>query len=291
MIEGQFAYVFGVGMVAAFNPCGFAMLPAYLAYFIEVDGHENEATSSLPAIIRALKVGAAMTAGFVVVFTLAWLVIDGLSGAFQDHLSWVTMVIGVGLFALGLSFALGKEVYLRLPHLDRGTESRELGSMFVFGISYALASLSCTIPTFLAAVAFTFDSESFVSGLWALVAYALGMGLVITFLTVCVALAKQGIINRMRGFLPYVGRVAGVLLMIAGAYMVWYGWWEEQTLSNNDVAEGPVGFVTDLSGTVTTWIDQMGAVRLGLLLAGLLAIPLVLAWGWRASRPQVPGNG
>jgi cytochrome c biogenesis protein CcdA len=291
VIEGQFAYVFGVGMVAAFNPCGFAMLPAYLAYFIEVDGHEAESTRSFPAIIRALKVGAAMTAGFVVVFTLAWLVIDGLSGAFQDHLSWVTMVIGVGLFALGLSFALGKEVYLRLPHLDRGTESRELGSMFVFGISYALASLSCTIPTFLAAVAFTFDNESFISGLWALVAYALGMGLVITFLTVCVALAKQGIINRMRGFLPYVGRVAGVLLMIAGAYMVWYGWWEEQTLANNDVAEGPVGFVTDLSGSVTTWIDQMGAVRLGLLLAGLLAIPLVLAWGWRASRPQAPDHG
>ena len=67
--------------------------------------------------------------------------------------------------------------------------------------------------------------------------------------------------------------------------MVWYGWWEEQTLSGNETPEGPVGWVTDLSSDVTTWVQETGPVRLGLLLAGLLAVVVVVAWGWRASRP------
>jgi cytochrome c biogenesis protein CcdA len=282
VIQGEFAYAFGLGLLAAFNPCGFAMLPAYLAFFLEVDNTES---STFDSVVRALKVGSVMTAGFVMVFTAAWLVIDFAWSGFQDHLSWATMVIGLLMVGLGAVYALGKEVNLHLPHFERGGETRELRSMFLFGISYAVASLSCTIPLFMAAVAGTFDDESFVSGLASLAMYGIGMGVVITFLTVCLATARQGVVRHMRKVLPYVGRIAGVLLMIAGAYMAWYGWWEEQTLANNDVAEGPVGLVTGWSYDVYDWINDVGAVRLGLALTGLTAMVLVLAWGFRASRP------
>jgi cytochrome c biogenesis protein CcdA len=295
VIEGEFAYVFGVGMVAAFNPCGFAMLPAYLAYFTEVDGEgpdgEPVAEDSLRAVLRALRVGAVMTAGFVLVFTIAWLIIDGISGTFQDHLSWVTMGIGLALVVIGVAYLLGKELRLPLPHLEKGGDSRELRSMFLYGVSYALASLSCTIPTFMTAVALTFDDESFVSGLTALAIYGLGMGLVVTFLTVCLALAKHGVVRQMRRVLPYISRIAGGLLVVAGLYMIWYGWWEEQTLAGNETPAGPVSWVTDLSGEVTTWVRETGPVRLGLLLAGLLAVVVVVAWGWRASRPRPVTTG
>lgn len=287
MIDGSFAYVFGLGMFAAFNPCGFAMLPAYLAYFTGAEASvEDESPDTFRAVLRALAVGATMTAGFIAVFAIAGTAIETVSGAFQEHLSWVTMIIGLLLFGLGLAYLLGKEVYLRLPHLDRGGDSRELRSMFVFGVSYALASLSCTIPVFLAVIPATFENESFVSGVASFVVYGLGMGLVITFLTVCIALARQGVVRHLRRVLPYVGRVAGLLLMLAGAYMVWYGWWEEQTLSNNEVAEGPVGLVTTWSGNVETWIREFGALRLGLIMASTLGIIVVLTWGWRASRPR-----
>jgi hypothetical protein len=51
------------------------------------------------------------------------------------------------------------------------------------------------------------------------------------------------------------------------------------------VPEGPVDWVTDWSRSVSQWIRDVGAVRLGLLLGGVTAIVLVLAWGWRSSRP------
>lgn len=282
MISGEFTYVFAVGMVAAFNPCGFAMLPAYLAYFTGVEDTDPDPFRS---VTRALAVGAAMTIGFVAVFAVAGMLISWVSGAFREWLPWVTIVIGIALVVLGLVYATGREVYLRLPHLEAGTQSRSLASMVLFGISYALASLSCTIPTFLVAVSQTFEEENIISGVTAFVVYALGMGVVITFVTVCVALAKQGVVGQLRRVLPYVGRVAGVLLVIAGAYMTWYGWWEQQVQQGEDVASGPTAWVTDWSGDVQTWIEDFGSLRLGLVLAGLVGIVLVLSWGWRASRP------
>ncbi len=34
MSADKLAYAFAVGMAAAINPCGFALLPAYLAYYL-----------------------------------------------------------------------------------------------------------------------------------------------------------------------------------------------------------------------------------------------------------------
>lgn len=285
MIEGQFAYVFGVGMVAAFNPCGFAMLPAYLAFFT---GVEDDRSDTFVAVLRALLVGAVMTLGFVTVFAGAGMIIEWVSGEFQAQLWWITMLIGIGLTAIGTAALVGRDIILRLPHLERGGDSRALRSMFLFGVSYAIASLGCTIPTFLVAVSRSFRSESFVSGLASFVVYALGMGVVITFVTVCVALAKHGLVNHMRRVLPYVGRIAGGLLVLAGLYTVWYGWWERR--ADDPGADGPVTWVTNWSSSVSTWINDVGAVRLGLLLAGVTAIVAVLTWGWRASRAPAPGT-
>ena len=37
---------FAAGMVSTINPCGFAMLPAYLSYFLGLEGKGGEATAS-----------------------------------------------------------------------------------------------------------------------------------------------------------------------------------------------------------------------------------------------------
>ena len=51
---------FAAGMVPTVNPCGFAMLPAYLGYFIGLDdGHVDRAE----AVRRALVIGGVVSAG------------------------------------------------------------------------------------------------------------------------------------------------------------------------------------------------------------------------------------
>ncbi len=52
------------GMLAAFNPCGFALLPGYLALFLA----DAQGAGRSTAIRRAIAISASLTAGFVAIF-------------------------------------------------------------------------------------------------------------------------------------------------------------------------------------------------------------------------------
>lgn len=286
MLEGPFALAFGAGMVATINPCGFAMLPAYLSYFL---GSGDDTGERGPGVGRAAVVGAAVTLGFVAVFAIAGTIISNLSRALLDYIPYVTVVIGIGLVALAIAMLFGFEPALRLPKLEKGTGSREFGSMFVFGVSYAVASLGCTIGPFLSVTATTFRHQSFLSGVATFVVYGLGMGVVVVSLTVYTALARTGLVRRLRRAMPYVNRVAAGLLLLSGAYVSYYGIYEIRADRSDDVVQDPVvEYFTELQGRATTWVQQTGALRLGIFLA---AVTLTLAgtvWAARRSRRSTP---
>jgi cytochrome c-type biogenesis protein len=91
MIDAPLAFAFTAGMVATVNPCGFAMLPAYLSYFIGLEDGGEDARGS---VARALVVGVAVSAGFLAVFGVAGLLITAGIRSFIDYLPWVAIVIG-----------------------------------------------------------------------------------------------------------------------------------------------------------------------------------------------------
>jgi len=276
-MNSAIAYAFGVGMVATFNPCGFAMLPAYLSYFLGLENTRGIDDRADATVLRALAVGASMTAGFVVVFGVLGLVLDPILSSVIDKLPWLTIVLGVVLVVLGIRLLMGREITLRLPKVSRGPEGRELGSVFVFGISYALVSLSCTLSLFIAAISTVIDQQNFLVGMGAFVAYALGMGLVLIILTLAIALARQGIIGKMRGVLPHINRISGVLLVLAGLYVTYYGWYELRVLNGNTSGGGIAGWIFDLNGRITQWINETGPTRIGLILGLVIGVIVFVA--------------
>ena len=274
MLEGPFDLAFGAGMVATINPCGFAMLPAYLSYFLGV-GDEVDAAER--GLARAAVVGAAVTAGFIVVFAVAGTVISNLSRALLDYVPYVTVIIGIALVGLAVAMIIGFEPSLRLPKLDRGAGSRELGSMFVFGVSYAIASLGCTIGPFLSVTATTFRHQSFVSGVATFMVYGLGMGVVVISLTMYTALARNGLVRWLRRAMPYVNRLAASLLLLSGAYVAYYGVYEIRADRSAAVVRDPVvEYFIDLQGRASTWVQDVGALRLGVMLVAIVVVIAVL---------------
>lgn len=143
--------------------------------------------------------------------------------------------------------------------------------MALFGASYATVSLSCTLPVFLAAVSTTFEQASIVAGLAVFLAYAAGMGVVLTGLAMAVVLARQSLVRRLRAAVPYAQRASGVLLAVAGAYVAWFGWVELRVAAGADPGAGPVAVVERLSSSVSGWITDVGPLRLGLVLLILAA--------------------
>jgi cytochrome c biogenesis protein CcdA len=281
MIDAPLAYAFGVGMVATVNPCGFAMLPAYLSFFLGLEGSDDARTT----VFEALAVGATITAGFVAVFGLLGVVFTAFSVSVQSTieswLPWVTIVLGIVLVILGIQLLRGRTLTMTLPTFGSGAHDRRLVSVFLFGVSYALVSLSCTIPLFLAVVSTTFTTANFVSGLATYLAYALGMGVVLVALTVALALARRSLVRSIRRALPYVYRVSGGLLLLAGAYLAYYGWYELRVNNGDTSAGGPADVVFRLNGSISDWVQQTGPLRIGIVLAALTGVAIALVMGSR----------
>ena len=277
MVDAPIAAAFTAGMVATVNPCGFAMLPAYLGYFLGIDrGDEDQASASLG---RALVVGGVVSAGFLALFALAGMVVSWTSLAVGEWTPWLTVVIGVVLVAVGLAFVAGWEPKLALPRLDQGGRTRGLWSMFVFGLSYAVASLSCTIGPFAAVVATTFSRASVASGVATFVAYGLGMAGLLMVLTVTLALARQGLLAGLRAALPYVTRISGVIMVVAGAYLSWYGVYEIRLIQRGEqvATRGPGDAVTRWSTDASSWLDGRDPLQVALVAALVIsAVVLVV---------------
>ncbi|MBN2622561.1 MAG: cytochrome c biogenesis protein CcdA [Acidimicrobiales bacterium] len=268
--DQAWAYYLGLGMVATVNPCGFAMLPAYLSYFLGLDDAEAEVPRA--GVARAMRVAGAVAAGFLAVFALAGTAVKLTSLPVYETMPWISIVIGLALFALGLAMLFGFELNVRLPKLDRGGRERTVGSMFVFGVSYAIASIGCTLPLFLGAVAGTMSNDSIVEGVLVFAVYGLGMTLVLLALTVGMALARTSIVRALRRVQPYIGRVSGGLVALAGAYVAYYGWLETRLGQAGAVPGSNItDVVTGWSSDATEWINDVGSVRIGVVVAVLLA--------------------
>lgn len=265
------ALALAAGLVAAFNPCGFAMLPAYLTLLIS-----DEGPSRSGPVRRALGLSAAMTAGFVTVFGLFGLVITPLAVSVGRYLPWVTVVIGVALLGLGVWLLSGRELLVRTPGLATGRVTASPISLYGYGLSYAVASLSCTAGPFLAITSAALTSDGVLGGMAVFVAYGVGMGLVVALLSLAVALARAAAVARLRRLLPYVSRISGALLVLAGAYVAYYGWYELRVFSGAATEDPVIGAATAVQGAVTGWLQSVGVTWIALALAVLVAVTLGL---------------
>jgi len=240
-------------MWATVNPCGFALLPAYLTAFVGLESH----TSRARAVARALAVSMVLTAGFVTVFGLIGIVFGSAVNRVLDHAPWITITAGLVVVALGVWLLLGHEMSLSLPKLDRGGTDARLVSMYLFGVSYAIASLSCSILVFTGVTAAA-ASANFVSRLVAFVLFGIGMGLVIAVLTVSVALARTEVVAHFRRAAPMINRVAGVLTVLAGLYVVYYGWYEYRLRTPGNEDDPVVGKALDIQTRLQRLMPNVG---------------------------------
>lgn len=273
-------------MVAALNPCGFAFLPGYLGLVI---AGSSDAPSRSAALARAGAATVAMSAGFVTVFGLFGLVISPLIASVPKYLPFATVLIGLGLIGLAIWLLAGKEVPMMLPRLSGGAPTARLRSMYGYGLGYAVASLSCTVAPFLAVISTTFKQGSVITGVLAFIAYAVGMAITVGVAALAVALAGSSAAGTIRRILPHVGRIAGVIVLLTGLYVTYYGYYEIRLFFTD---AGPNDSIIEAAASVQSWlarrVDTLGVWPLLAALAVLAGV----AMGWRllSRRRRTPGS-
>ncbi len=265
-MEAPLLLALTAGMLGAVNPCGFAMLPAYLSLLVA------GAADTRGAIRRALTAAGALTLGYVVVFGAFGLALAPLAGWLRPRLPWFTVGLGLLLVVLGGWLLAGRRLPTPRPLARAPRLTRTLPSMVLFGMAYAAASLGCAIAPFLATVVTSLQAGSTLRGLALFGAYALGMGLVVAVAALGVALVRGEVVARLRGAGAWVPRLSGLVLLLAGGYVAWYGWYEARLAAGRrDALTDPV--VTAAAG-IQRWlanaVDAAGPATLVALLAALL---------------------
>ncbi len=283
-VELPLALALVAGAVAAVNPCGFALLPAYLTLLL-AQSADGTAPGARGQVIRAVRFSLAMTAGFVAVFGAFGAVIAQLSLSIERYLPVVTLAIGVVLLALGAWLLRGGHLPgIRLFGRIGSAPGSSLGSQALYGVAFAAASLSCTVGPFLAVTGTAARTGDTAGVLLTFVVYALGMGSVVTVLAVAVALARGSLVHRLRSATPVIERLSGALLVVAGAYVAWFAWFEIRVLSGRTTSDPIIDAAGVVQSQLSQFIAGLGPIVLTLIAAMLVAGIAVLALGGRRRR-------
>ena len=241
-------FAFAAGMVATVNPCGFAMLPAYVSTFLGSD----EGDEAPAGVVTGLRVGIAVTIGVLVVFSIVGFLLSFGLQQLIDFVPWAALVIGALLFGLGIAVLRGYHLTARVISVKK-RRGRSFVAMTGFGVAFGTASISCTLPIFLAVVGLSTRSSNVISGWSVFVSYAVGMGVVLTAIAVALATSREVLVVRMRNILPYVERIGGWLLVVSGLFIMYY-WGVLLSINpgQESILYRPISFV----GGVSAWFTN-----------------------------------
>ena len=125
---------------------------------------------------------------------------------------------GLGLWLLVTHRTLGVMAASRVTI----SPQRNLRNVFMFGVVYAIGSLSCTLPIFLVVIGSSIASQGLLVSFAQFMGYALGMGVILIAATIGAALFRGAVAKVLRRVVPYVHRTSAWFLVGAGAYLVYY---------------------------------------------------------------------
>ncbi len=276
---------FTAGLVATVNPCGFAMLPSFVSYYLGGSVTKEDGPGQ---VAEGLLVGLVVAAGFMAVFGSVGIVFAFGARSFLHFVPLAAVAIGSILMVLGVWLLTGRHVLIRLPRL-RTPEGPGYRSMLAFGAAYAVGSLSCTLPVFVVVMGAGLAAGSAAGTVSVFLAYALGMSTILMLLCLGTATFREFVVKKVRPLQRRLDRIGGVLLVLGGGYIVYY-WLSLLTGSGES---GPIRFMQHLQQTVQSLLLRPG-VRLWFAVGTALAITAVVSGGIavqaRRRRRSEPGQ-
>ena len=267
-IEGNFAYSFILGVLAAVNPCGFVLLPTYLIFFLGTR-EEADLTAS-ERMRRALVVSSGISIGFLAIFFVIGVISRLLTQWVELNAKYASLAIGIVLVIGGARMLTGWTPKFATPQIG-GVQTKTFRATVIYGVAYAVASNGCTIGFLTTAVFGSIALHGFISGVFSILLYGLGMAMLVTALTVSLAFAKTGIVTIIKNRLHIIQRLGAIFVTLTGIYLVlyWYAAISE---------ERSTSFVTRIERwqtSVASFLQQQGAFRLAIVLTVIIIVAIV----------------
>ena len=269
-IEGNFAYSFILGVLAAVNPCGFVLLPTYLIFFLGTRYEPNLKTGE--RLRRALVVSSGISLGFLAIFFVIGVISRLFTQWIELNAKYASLAIGIVLVIGGARMLTGWTPKFAVPQIG-GVQTKTFRATVIYGVAYAVASIGCTIGFLTTAVFGSIALHGFISGVLSILLYGLGMAMLVTALTVSLAFAKTGILTIVRNQLHLIQRLGAIFVTLTGIYLVFY-WYAAISETRS------ASFVTRIERwqtRVASFLQQQGAIRLAIVLTLIVIVAIVVS--------------
>ena len=210
------AIAFTAGLLSFLSPCVLPLVPSYVT-FITGLSVEDVTKSRRLAVVHALL----FIAGFTMIFMLLGAGATTLGFVVKQQRVWLARIGGLPIFVFGLYLlgvlnigAFARERRVHLADKPVGY----LGSVLV-GIAFGAGWSPCIGPILGAILTYTASEADLQRGMVLLLSYS--MGLAVPFLAAAFAVDWfLKVFAKFKGYLGYVQKVAGVLLIAVGLLMV-----------------------------------------------------------------------
>lgn len=269
----QLALAYGLGMLALVNPCGFMMLPAFMAYNLSDSDAGGRTVSRLG---RGVWAGLLVSIGFAGTFFAAGLIVALGLRSITEGVPWFSVVIGAGLILVGLAMVAGRRVGLNLQ-TSTPKQSASAGGgrrMVGFGGAYGLAQLACGMGSLLALVGTGMAAGSALGTTSLFLAFGLGSTSMLVMLAASTAMMSDVLVRTIRGALPAMSRISGGVLTLTGAYLIVY--WAPALGGGSSSNTWASRLVHDWSTSTRGFVGdhELALTVLALVVAGLSVVAL-----------------
>ncbi|MGH9927351.1 MAG: cytochrome c biogenesis protein CcdA, partial [Nitrososphaeraceae archaeon] len=192
------------------------------------------------------SVAVIVTMGFVAIFGLTGLAISVAGTTIAKYFPWIAVLSGIVIIGIGIAKLIGKTFHINFPFPKKiimfndnttGSDDNKrnnnynrncsrikssYSNFFLFGIGYAIASLSCTLPIFLLVVLQGLSVGGIIEGPIVFLSYALGMGIVMITISIAIGVSNQTLVKWLTRIAPKMNIVTSIVLILAGGYLIYY---------------------------------------------------------------------
>lgn len=218
-------YSFIAGVLAAINPCGIVMLPAYLSLYVYSNSEDNDITTS-KKIRNSLNIILFVGVGFVALFSLSAVIVSLSSELIGDLIPFLSILLSMLILYFGIGELKGEQIFSSKisslsSKIGNPKNTNPIG-FILFGVSYGLASVGCALPIFISVVTKSINAQSNQKIFLDFISYSLGMLSVIAILTAATFISINSTKKLNTFFRKWSYLVFGIFLTFAGIFMLSY---------------------------------------------------------------------
>jgi len=203
------------GIISSASPCVLAMIPLVIGY---VGGYAEGSQK------KAVQYSLMFTLGLTVTFTVLGIIAGALGRLFGDVGNFWYYILPPVAILLGLYLLFSDKLNINIGLSQRFLPKKKaLLGAFIIGLFFGIVASPCATPVLAVILTFAATKQNIAYSGGLLLAYALGHWVLVLGAGISAGFAQKVLAsNGIANFSSYSKKVAGVILMGVGIYLITY---------------------------------------------------------------------